>query len=646
MVSKGLNTNAFNTSVYEEDDYVLAEDKPYEKDKVEDLMKELANGQDPEEYYRDFVADYKKHFKEVTIKEVAESIKVPDYDLAKDDTEKEEMEAEYNLKKKAAIIRAEDEYDAVLSIIDGKDGEEGEGNLILKPNRSVLIPAVMEECYMTDENGIAIVPSIYNNAKFVGVKIQKIAKEKYSPMNIELIFCQLSGRPKIILKPTAKGRGVLEYVLSSTFDIPRTRLILIEAWAVDPFKRDIVRMFTGNILGAYGVAEDRVARNPLMYSQVINFLKFTTADGTSLRLGIKLNPKRFVALTPSDVPVEYTLNSKELLDDLLKSKKFIKSINSSENFIFQYSPTPTGNSGQVQIFILGGTKREAKVKKYFSKLYNDGKIREILTDAGIGIQTGLIYYTPIGASRSQAMRYIGFSADLNQNKVTITKLFEYIYSADPFNISLRGVENEDTIFNKDDVPKSLLSDFVPEESDREGRFGYETLIPYENVKDSINSFNKFFEYKRTGAFGTVYLKQRANIKETISYGLVPLDNTIVDMVSDTFQALTSDSDRIKLNEDITKAIKEDKNDFQIGYIVQKALANKVLTIKNIFGNEADDLTYIGKVFRSYSKGEVELPEKKKKLEEDEDEGYKLPKRSLTLENAEEFMILFTYKINN
>ena len=92
LVSKGLNTNPFNTSVYEEDDYALAEDKPYELDKVNDLVLEYSKGQDPDQFYEDFLADYKKHHKEVTIKETIESIKMPDYESARDEMEKMKME--------------------------------------------------------------------------------------------------------------------------------------------------------------------------------------------------------------------------------------------------------------------------------------------------------------------------------------------------------------------------------------------------------------------------------------------------------------------------------------------------------------------------------------------------------------------------
>jgi hypothetical protein len=80
-------------------------------------------------------------------------------------------------------------------------------------------------------------------------------------------------------------------------------------------------------------------------------------------------------------------------------------------------------------------------------------------------------------------------------------------------------------------------------------------------------------------------------------------------------------------------------------IVNKALSGKVLTTKNIFGYEADNLDYVGDVFVRYTKGEIELPEKAKK-EDGLPEEYKIEKRPLSLDTAEEFLILFSYKIKN
>jgi hypothetical protein len=636
LVSKGLNTNPFNTSVYEEDDYVLAEDKPYNKEKVDSLVAELAKGQDADQFYENFIADYKKHYAEVTIRETIDSIQVPDYESAKDEMEKMKMEAEYNLKVKSALIKVEDEYNAVLEIIDAR---RNNGDLILKPNRAALVPAILEECYETDEDGNPQKVTEYNNARFVGVRILNTAKEKYSPMNIELIFCQLSGKPKLILKPTSRGREILSWVVLKSTDIIVARTVLIDAWEVDPNKRTIKRLLTGNILGAYGIAKDNIVRNPLIFSPVINFLKFTTADGTSIRLGINLNLKKYSPLIPKNIPVQYPLGSQELIQDLIKTTEYeIKSVNSDENFELFYERY----NKQLQVSIFGGTSRETKGKKvrFFSELYENGELQDKLSELGIRFELTTDKYLPIGSSKRVTLNILRFTASLNSKDVQVSEIFKFIYSLQPFNVSLTGVENKETIFEKKDLYNPELA---KTDNEREGVFRYNTLRPYDTVKNSVKDFSKFDKYVKTSDFGTIYLKKRANIKEAISYGLVPLDNTIVDMVSDTFQTLTSDTDKIKLKEDINKAITNGEDDFEIGQIVKNALYGKVQNSKQIFGLEASDLDFIGDVFRRYTKGEVALPEKKKREDYEEDEKEKRP---LNLDSAQDFLILLTYKIKN
>lgn len=648
MVSKGQNTNAFNSSVYEEDDYVLAEDKPLTKDKVEDLVRELAKGQDPDEYYEAFLTDYKNHFKNERLKEVAEAVSVPDYSLAKNEQDKLEMEAEYNMRVQNALSRAKNEYNAVLAIfydlkrnaldelILDSDGLAITQGLTIRPNRAAIIPAVLEECSETDDEGNPIVPSEFNNGKFCGVKILKTAKEKYSPMNIELVFCQLNGKSKLVLKPTAKGRSVLEWVAVKSKNIDRYRIVLIDNWEVDPNKRVIVRMLTGNILGAYGIAKDIVTRNIVEYSPVINFLKFTTADGTSIRLGIKLTMKKFSSLIPSNVPIEYPLNSKDLVPDLAKLNSGRISVNAAESFKL------VTNGYDIQCFVFGGLNREIKgVRRFYSKLYEDGELMNLLEESGsFRIQRGLVPYHPIGSTRAVTLRVTTFSTPLSNQK-ELQRVFDYIYSQVPFNMAITGINSEETIYNKIDIFNPELKD--QEEEAELGEFAYNLLRPYESVKDAISAFSKFDKYVKTSAFGTVYLKQKANAKENVQLGLIPLDATIKDMVTQTFQLL-NDTDKIKLQEALAKAVKENKSNSDMGMIVKNALYQKVVSAKTIFGLD-DDIDYIGDVFKKYINGEIELPSKKEQQEEQREEN-DVPEKPLTLDTAQEFIIYLKYKINN
>jgi len=660
VVEKGDSTNPFNTSVYEEDDYVLAEDKPYMADKVEDLVLSLAMGKDPDVFFDEFLDDYQTHFKEVHLKELEESVPVPDYSLAKDEAEKMEMEQDYKMRIQSLQQRAIGEFSAVLQmffaqVAEGKDGlpygVRGKGGisdtgLNFKPRSAALIPAVLEECYETDEDGIPVSPKELNNGRFCGVKILKTAKEKYSPMNIELVFCQLSGKPKLILKPTVKGRAVLEWVIAKTRGINTNQIKLISNWEVDPNKRVIMRLFTGNILGAYGIAKDRVARQSESYSPVVQFVKFTTADNSSIRLGVKVTPRRYSPLVPTNVPVSYQLNSKQLLGDLIKSsspeKGGYKTIsNAAENFKIIL------NRGNFQLYILGGGYKgvnDPKKAKYYCynkaknyDVYNDGQLRNMFKQPNFSSVWSPISFQPAESRRSVSVKATGFQTQLADNQKAIADILDYIYSVYPFNVEIRGLESEETIFNKRDI--FVAAEETTDVEQTEGEYAYDTIKPYVSIKAELDAFPKFLKYQRTSDFGTVYLSRKATVREAISYGLIPLDNSIVDMVTQTFQAIPNDAEKINITQEVDKAIQSDKSDFEVGRIVYSALSKKLNSVQTIFGPEGNDIAFIGDVFKRYLKGEITLPERKQKSEERERQT-----RKLDLETAQEYMWLLSYKV--
>ena len=171
------------------------------------------------------------------------------------------------------------------------------------------------------------------------------------------------------------------------------------------------------------------------------------------------------------------------------------------------------------------------------------------------------------------------------------------------------------------------------------------MVPYQYVKERIAGFSKFDKYIKTSPKGTVYLNKRANAIEAMNYSLVPLDNTVADMVSDSLTVIGDDVAKVKLRSDLEKAIEEDKNDAQLGFIVQSYLANKVLSPKNIFGYGGDKVSFMGGVFRAYMKGEVDLPEIGEEENEDNQEQGP-PKRELNIDSAQDYMILFRHLINN
>jgi len=685
--SKGADTSPFNSSVYIEDDYVLAQDKPYTKEKVEELVYTLSNNQDPTEFYKKFIEDYKKYSEE-HIKEIVDSIPKPDYDSAKGKAEKQLMKEEYEAKKVYITEKATKDYQTTLIYINPKKvktksnvrayqeaddkqpfttlyypvedfvsekikNSQGTWYLITEgwikssdieseedifyPNAPVLIPTSIDECYETDAEGKELQITNFNIGRFCGIKLLKTAKEKYSPMNIELIFCQLSGKPKLLFKPTTRGRVVLDWILFKSVYIEKTRRILIENWEVDLNRRELVRMLTGNILGAYSIALDIVQTEA--YSPIIKFLKFTTADNTSIRLGLQLTPETFRDLEPDDVEVEYPLNSKDLVPDYVNLKDYlIKSINASQNFALD----KYGNSTNVHIF--GGLMKNppgTKARKYFNSLFDDGEFMNFLEKNGYSFINDEYTFRQIGQKNKIVVkcinvRFYNFDEDTQKK---LKDLFAFIYSKNPFNIKLTGVENPETIYLTEEEVKEQAKQFedVGKEDEKEGEFRYDLVNPYRMVKKDIETFSKFLKYERTSDYGTIYTNRRAKVREAISYGLIPLDSTIQDMVIDTFDVIGNDSEKLKLKELLNKAIEEGKDSYEIGLIVEKAIIKKINSFSTIFGY-TDNTDFIGEVFIRYSKGEVDLP--KGKIEEEKRERVMKP---LTMESAEEYLMNFYFK---
>jgi len=650
-ISKGANTNPFDSSVFIEDDYAYAEDNPYSKEKVEKLVLELSKGKEPEEFYFEFIEDYVKWFNEEHIPNIKNSINAPNYEGLNAEAV-EIAKSEYESKVRDAVEAASNEFDDIIDILTYDFDEnnyfknKGKGNIIFKPRRAVLIPAILDECYIENYQIVN-----YNLAEFVGIRILNTALDKYSPMNIELIFCQISGKSRVSFKPTLKGRMVLTKILSETFNQSRNAISWgmtverVKDWQVDPNRRDEttkIRLLTGNILSAYGVAMQFIEKEKDKYSPILTFLKFTTSNEKSLRYGIKLNKKKILPdLEPDEVPQYYPLG--KIVNELLATKnKFVKGthinpFSQSVDFVLEYY------NGNLKIFILGGLsagKNYKETYKYFSPIFDKD---EIINEArSLGFDTLNCQHEISSGSKNMNpyARRIKIYLDEN-NKDRVVQLMEFIYSLDPITISITDIEDEFLIYQRKDVEK------VGEELlEEEGEFGYNTLIPYKIMEEAIQKSPKYFKYVESPDYpknGTAYFNKRLRANEAVQLQLIPLDSSLKDMVYDTFSMITDDIEKQKLKDAIFKAIDEGKSDREIADIVIFALRAKVYSIQSIFGYAAKSKEFIGQVFRRFKNKEFELPQVSILKEEEEKEEKEL--KPLNLENSENYIIILYDAIN-
>lgn len=644
MVQQGSGTNPFNSNVYEEENFVLAQDLPYDNDKVQKLILELSKGQDAKEFFENFIDDYKKHFATVTLQETRDKVAIPDYDLAKDKEDAEKMKVHYEMKVDLAISKATEEYNSILSIFNAtKNG--GSGERVLTPDGAVLIPSYFEEIGVLDDKGLPIKISGYNKAKFIGVRLLSTAKAKYSPMNIELVFCQLGNpmidtivAPKIILKPTSVGMGALRCIVEK--EVSSYELGVIKTWLVNEKKRILARMFTGNIMGAYSVAQDRVTMNKDAYSPVLQFIKFTTADNSAIRIAIRVNMTRKLTLDPAQVPVSFPLNSNKLIEAIIKSTRLAPSINSSQDFILEYN-----NKDILRVMVLGGNINLKKNRNFYSDLYDDGNFIELLNKKSppFLVSYDKVSFVPRGLRYAQSIKTLEFSVKLTDGQKEVQEIFDYIYSQTPFNITLRGSTNEELIYDEGDEFGKYDKDGGEE---RVGTFRYETSVPLNTIKESLELLSKFDKIEVVSSFGNVYFNKRLNVTEALTYGLIPLDNNVSEMVSDTYDYINKflgESEAFKFRTAISNAIKNGDNDFTVGMLVDDILKTKYAKVNCIFGASANNLRFIGQVFRAASKGEIELPKP---------QGGEMPKqkeivkRPLEWNTAQEYVILLAYKLKS
>ena len=639
IISKGKNTSPFNSSVYEEDNYILAEDKPYSKEKVDELIMTMANGQDPDEYYQNFLIDFEKHYKDYQIPATRQSVAVPDYSLARTEEEREQMESEYSLRIQVRLTNLKEEHEAILDLLK-----------TFKPRKACLIPAIIDECYETDEDGSPVIPKQKNKARFVGVKILKGAKDKYSPMNIELVFCQLSGSPKTSLKPTKRGRAVLEWVKVwvdrglSIVDIQA-----IESWFVDPNRLSMMRLLAGDVLSAYNIAIDRTSSDNSVYSKRIEFIKFTTADETTIRFGVRLfYALAYVEIDPSRLPVSYTFNAEDLFKIFITPKyDYLKSANDDqnifiENFGYGY--------GQLKVNIFGGLSKGNKSEKkpYTSPLYSDTTFLELLKKIGIYYGFNNYYkYLPRGKERSVYLKNLQFTISWKRDDeatkadalAKMKEVFNYIYEKQPFMITVQSGGGLEMI--KDKPPAYKPKEAGEEvETEVEGViYPYQLAVPYDVAISKLNQYAKFIRYEKADrGYGNVYLNRRATVLEATSYNLYPLEPTPKTMIKDTL-SLLSDAEKLKFGQDLRKMIADGDSDINIGRYIKQLVYGKVLSAKNIFGLYATDLEYVGKLFKDYAQGKIEdakLPEKKAEAKDEEAEG--IEPKALTFDTAQDFMI--------
>ena len=628
IYKEGLDTSPFNSSIYLEDNKVLSKDLPMDKSEVDEFMSKIADGKDPYKNYEEIVADYFAE-KEKYLQDVLAEIEKPDYKTAKTQEEKDLLKAEYEQEVQDASDKIQKDSKIIEKYLD-----------YFKPDKKCKIPKYLEECRQPDEEGKFPITE-WNEAKFIGVQLTKAAKKKYSPMNMEFVFCQLTGKSRIKIKPTPKGQNVLNVIMNKVVDIDALKRIGL--WEVDKHDRSFARLITGNLIEGYNLAQDIVKSEKDTYSRVIEFIKFTTVDEISIRYAIMLHMTPFRKLQTSDPKIIYNINNPKLFELMIDpSQDKIRGYNPSNSIIVGIDQNTSGFT-----FLGGLTKSKAKEKSedkktaYYSRFYTDDNLEQIANKYGVFKLSGeRIIQLPLKPIDDRYF-YVGYYFDKTKPDAIefLTEFTNYINSVLEVRLQVRNMTGIEKISDEIDPYPEMIKEAKKELA---GEYIYKFRVqPTQTIIDEILNSYKFEKYVKEN--GVVYFKFKLTMTEVINYRLKPLNLSQKDMIGDTF-SLLDDSEKIVFREELKKAVADGKSDFEIGLIVssyiKKILPQTYEPIFGLYSKPAD----IGKMFRDFVEGKISEKVETTEYKEEVEQKYEMEAKPLNMETAMDFVILLSSKL--
>jgi hypothetical protein len=632
VLKQGDNTSPFNTSIFIEDNKALVQDIPMEKSQVDEYIKKLAGGQDPDENYKSIKDDLSKE-QENHIAEVVEAIQQPDYKSAKTKEEKDLLKQEYEAKVASVKEKLGKDYVRLKALFE-----------FFRIGKPCKIPAFPNECEPDEEGNTNV--TTWNNGRFVGIIIGKSAKYKYSAMNIEFVFCQIEGSSKVKFKPTAKSMPVLNAIVEKTKYIDVISLEKIGLWQVNKDERRPTKLITGNLIEGYSAAKTITSQGE-EYSKVFEFIKFTTVDKLSIRYGIKLNMTPYRMENVNSPKVLYNINQDALINLMLDPNQESSGYNSASTIGISILKNTAGVGFFGGIYRWSGKssskENTEKNTKYYSRFYNDPKILEITKKYGVDATRNRAYMR-LSTGTTQLINYLSITVEKIRPdaKNMLKELLDYVASNVDIKIELKNINSEDVIKGEQDPYKPSDS---KEEEQKEGKYVYRFLSPAQKYLDSIMASSKYQSHNIDNPLNQkVTFKFRPLVGEAVSWNIMPINPTPDEIVFDTFSIL-DDSEKIKLRIDLKKAIEENKSDMDIYNLVLSKIRQRLLVLKTIFG-KIEKIEDIALIFKNFIKGVKESPDKKAEKGEDEGEG-DIPAPEpveLSMETAQDFVLLLSSKI--
>jgi hypothetical protein len=654
----GLNTSPFNSSVFDEENYIFVKNLPYTKKEAQAVSNELCKGMTPEEYQKFLLEDYVKEFDIYINNTINEEYPLPD---RKDYSSKEDYEKAVELveiKKAERIVREQEHSEKVYNILKR-----------YRPNGDFIVPDMEDfiawmENYQSKNDGAKPnsnkEPSLIKNCgaylgKFLGYNIVSKSKFKYSGGSIEMIFAFISEIKKIVLKPTTPIMfDLLEWIPIRTSFMLGEESVRIDEWKVDNEKRTVGRFLTGNIVDALRIAEARKKQGIITSYK---YTKFTTSEndirnGVSLRFGDNYIPLKVDDIQTSipcvTKPFQDALEKMDCVSESRGSKKvcdYALSMNSgySERFLAEEITDSDDNDVIVIKLIIigerlkrdaktGATKSMEKGEKYKSKFFKDKNLQRFIKSTPVESVKNLPDYT-LAKKDLQYFRVEEYYLNDNTDK---EGLFNYMYEIGKLSFQFRAgtISPEDIKFKTDSLSERKGGE--EEQKRDEGMFEYFNIEMYEPLDKNI----PYYVSHRNGEFQYIITTSKMLTPiETITFSLNPYNLTEKQMGSNFFSKFTPRETQDFI-EEVNKLYKGDNNYFNVGLYVAKIAKQKYASSNYIFGKLARSINVMGEIIYQYvNSEEIKLKTTEKEAKEVREQEYKVEIKPMNSTNIEDYLIL-------
>lgn len=596
ILFSGSDRNKFTQSVFIEDKYITPKTKPLTKKELERRIAEQLKGEEPQDYMRKLMDEFYEYEKK-QIQEAETAHPAPDVSEVEDEDERKRILEEHDIKVAELVAKTKEKLMYLRKMF-----------IFFRPAKIVSVPQVLDSVdddWKERRQGIPMV-----NGKFIGYRISSKSKNKFTGMNIEMMFATLSKlNPYFTITATPKYKNIIDIIMANEVTSPRI-VAEVNEWVIkDKSERSNMRVLTGEIFKAFGYADQLIDENN-NYEGRPRLIKYTNADG-SVESGVKLRQIVPKLLTQERETEYFEINSEKAIEFMRKNKIFL---NNGVDFI-QYNVTT--EDFRVNICTSKRYGAQKRIKGLPVSRYDKDKQLENLRNVS-GVQNQLEWYSmeiPVVGRYIYSLEYNVFKC----GEVALKAILDYFWKEEKMSLAVSG-----GVY----VVKDAKDVDVQAEEAGQGKKGAYFYYPLQQFDPNSKPPN-FVGWEETpdSTYGRVTVSFLMSPIAARSYGYVPVN---VEKGAAIRNFMTMIPDVAKKQEFLTE-VKNLKEDYlEVGLLAEQFTSN--LPLKYSFGRI--DTYSAGEIIAEYAqdptKYDAEVIEEK-----DEAKAVIIP---ISFESAQDFLI--------